>query len=149
MTPPFSNQPEDTANMVAQMYAQRQRHSVAAINSTNGCSTMGSPLPLLISAPMIGVSNVTVEATILLGAIRTDERPPVAEFLLRLCATSIRDESYIGCIYERFDSNCADGNFARARSLFWADTMGYLLWQLPRAIKWAAVLGTIKSLLGG
>jgi hypothetical protein len=156
--PPFCNQPDDTASMVAQMYVQRQRQSVAAIAASNGCSTMGPPLPLVVSAPVsgkatltvFGKATLTVEATIVPPATQDSrERPLVAEFLLRLFATSVCDESYIGCIYERFDNNCAAGSHARARSLFWADTLGYLLQQLPRAIKWAAILGAIKRYLGG
>lgn len=146
MTPPFCNQPDDTANMVAQMYAQRQRYFVASINSANGCSTMGPPLPLLSEAVMSVESSLTVEATILPGAIKTAERPLVAEFLLRLCATSIRDESYLGCIHDRFALNCAERGHARASWLYWADMLGFLLWQLPRALKLAAIIGAIKRL---
>jgi hypothetical protein len=158
--------PDEAAYILPRMYAERQKHFIAAISST-----ANRPVPLQID------SNVTTQATIppdaaefrnfvvhlFAEALRigdqssvtaqgpilrvTTPRPPrAAEFLLRLCATSIHDESCAGCINERFGHNCADGDHARARCLYWADVLGYLLRQLPRALKLTVIIGAIKRL---
>jgi hypothetical protein len=145
MTPPFCNQPNDTAIMVAQMYAERQKHFVAALSSANGCLTLAGAPPLVIIS-MGGESSLTTDATILPRPIETAERPIAAEFLLRLCATSIYDESHIGDINERFKQNCSDRGHARACWLYWADTIGFLLRHLPRALKLVALVGLVKRI---
>jgi hypothetical protein len=137
---PFCNHTDEATNIVVQMYAQRQRNFIAAISTTT--SDANGPLCLRSS----DTAQVTEPDTILAGA--TAKPPIAAEFLLRLCATSIRDESYAGCINERFGRNSVDGDDARARCLYWADVLGYLLRQLPRALRLAAIIGAIKRLLG-
>jgi hypothetical protein len=74
--------------------------------------------------------------------------PKFAEFVLRMCATSIRDDAEWGCMIERFANNCAKLGSARATRLYRADVLGYMLRQLPRALKWAALIKVFKRLIG-
>jgi hypothetical protein len=147
-TPPFCNHTDEIAHVVPQMYVERQRHYISLLPST---TTPAVPLgPLCLRASVTAqVAEPDAEPTILPGAIESAKRPLTAEFLLQLCTTSIRDDSYVGCINERFGRICAEQGPARARRLYWADVLGYLLRQLPRALKLAALIGVIKRLLFG
>jgi hypothetical protein len=119
----------DTHIIVARMYAERQRHSIAAAVMAGPQEPPWHPAPFLHSGVVTGTMAPTTLSAVPTGGPETVEPPKVAEFLLNMCATSIRDESEWGCMRERFTTNWTELGHRRAIRLYWAHTLGYLLRQ--------------------
>jgi hypothetical protein len=144
---PFvGNSQEEAARIVCETYVQRRNQFFATVANTQ----IAPPIILTaegtltaegirVSPPRIGQPSLHVHGP---------SPPVIAEFLLRLCTMSARDESAVGCINECFARDCANRGQARARWLYWADALGYLMRQLPRILKLAALFGVIKRLFG-
>jgi hypothetical protein len=79
--------------------------------------------------------------------------PPIPHDLLRPFARSKRDLAAIGDINELYDRDRARFGRARARRLYWAETLKFL-WPLlgrafSRVIKWAVIIDALKRHLLG
>jgi hypothetical protein len=80
----------------------------------------------------------------------SEPHPPsaTAEFLLKLCATSKRADAALGDMNERFARDYLEFGEARARRLYWAQTLRSLLplliQALRRGVAWVAVADALK-----
>ena len=151
---PFWSNTDEVAHMiVVQTHAHRQKF-VAAFSNTTTCAVIGPqeqpphPAPVFHSGVVTWAITPATASAVLPDEAKAVEPPKFAEFLLRMCATSIHDDAEWGCMTEIFANNCTKLGNARATRLYRADALGYLLRQIPRMLKWAALIKGFKRLIG-
>jgi hypothetical protein len=161
--PPFGNNIDQTAaQIVRDIYAHRQ-NLAATLNGSSSLAANTIVVPSNATLTLASIAPAVAEGT--LAATESADTaafpehvhdpctpPAVAEFLLRLCATSKHRESALGDMNERFARDCVNRGFNRARLLYWAEALRSLFplagRLLGRALKWAAVVDTIRRFLG-
>jgi hypothetical protein len=138
---PFGNNTDEAAaQVVRDTYAHRRQRFIAATATFNGSSS------LVADATLVRIKEVTPP----IATHRPDPpNPPwVAEFLLRLCATSKFKDAALGDMNERYVLNCAKRGLSRARLLYCAEAAQSLLPLLGRLLRrfltWAAVADAIR-----
>ena len=78
----------------------------------------------------------------------TFQPPPLAEFLIGLCARTKSQKAALGDLDEIFKRNCAQLGRQRASRLYWSEALQSLLpllWRtVGRLAKWAVIFDAIK-----
>lgn len=147
--PPFgTNFDQTAAQIVRDIYVHRQKHFIAATATFNGSSSLAAEAVVMPHHATLTAKVSITEVSADTVAHDASNPPAVAEFLLRVCATSKHQEAALGDMNERFAQDCADRGMRRARLLYWAGTLRSLFplatRLVGRALKWAAVMDAIR-----
>jgi hypothetical protein len=160
--PPFFDTNDSSHIIVAHIYAERQRRSMAAIIGSGSFQGSGGlqANAVVLPPPPATISLSTAQVEIEIGAAPTEtteslQPPKLAEFLVTVfCAKSSKAADALrGDMLERFHRDCEKRGPPRARLLYWGEAMRSL-WPLfrrwmGRAATFAAIMSSIKGCFGG